>query len=104
MPAPSPSTKPSRSLSHGRDARSGSSLRVDIAFIVQKPPTDVGVVPCSAPPATITSASPYWIMRIAMPIEWFDVAQAETAEKFGPFRPFRMLSCPGSMLMIVLGT
>ena len=62
------------------------------------------VAPCSAPPATITSASPYWIMRIAMPIEWFDVAQAETAEKLGPFRPFWMLSCPGSMLMIVLGT
>ena len=87
MPAPSPSTKPSRSLSHGREARGGSSLRVDIAFIEQKPPIEVGVEPRSAPPATITSASPYWIMRMAMPIEWFDVAQAETAEKFGPLTP-----------------
>ena len=44
MPAPSPMTKPSRSLSHGREAFSGSSLRVDNAFIAQKPPTEVGVI------------------------------------------------------------
>jgi hypothetical protein len=50
------------------------------------------------------SASPYWIMRIAVPIEWFDVAQAETAEKFGPLKPFMMHSCPEIMLMIVEGT
>ena len=80
MPAPSPSTKPSRSLSHGREARAGSSLRVDMAFIAQKPPTEVGDEPRSAPPAIITSASPYWIVRMAMPMEWFEVAQAETAE------------------------
>ena len=33
MPAPSPITKPSRSLSQGREARCGSSLRVDRARI-----------------------------------------------------------------------
>src|SRR4249919_243185 len=104
MPAPSPSTKPSRSLSHGREARVGSSLRVDIAFIEQKPPTDVGEEPRSAPPAIISSASPYWIKRIAMPIEWFDVAQAETAEKLGPLAPVISDTWPGSMLMMVLGT
>ena len=54
----SPSTKPSRSLSHGREACVGSSLRVDIAFIEQKPPIDVGVDPRSAPPAIMMSASP----------------------------------------------
>ena len=43
-------------------------------------------------------------MRIAMPIEWFDVAQADTAEKFGPLMPVSRLTCPGSMLMMVLGT
>jgi len=79
-------------------------LRVDIAFIEQKPPTEVGDEPRSAPPATITSASPYWIMRIAMPIEWLDVAQAETAEKLGPLMPVSSETWPGSMLMMVLGT
>src|SRR5437899_1839069 len=39
MPAPSPHTKPSRPASKGREAFSGSSLRVDIAFIEQKPAT-----------------------------------------------------------------
>ena len=51
-----------------------------MAFIAQKPPTEVGDEPRSAPPATITSASPYWMVRMAMPMEWFDVAHAETAE------------------------
>ena len=57
----------------------------------------------SAPPAIITSASPYWIIRIAIPIEWLAVAQADTAEKFGPLMPVSSETCPGSMLMIVLG-
>ncbi len=91
-------------MSHGREACSGASLRVLMAFIAQKPPRAVGEEPRSAPPATITSASPYWIMRIAVPIEWFEVAHAETAENDGPFRPVMMLSWPGSMLMMVLGT
>ena len=104
MPAPSPSTKPSRSLSHGREARVGSSLRVDIAFIEQKPPTEVGDAPRSAPPAIITSASPYWIMRIARPIEWFELAHADTADKLGPLMPVSNETWPGSMLMMVLGT
>src|SRR5690606_41946899 len=104
IPAPSPSTKPSRSLSHGREATVGSSLRVDIAFIAQKPPTEVGEEPRSAPPAIITSASPYWIIRIAMPIEWLDVAQADTAEKLGPLVPVSSDTCPASLLIMVLGT
>ena len=37
MPAPSPTTKPSRSTSHGRLARAGASLRVDNARIAAKP-------------------------------------------------------------------
>ena len=40
---------------------------------------------------------------MAMPMEWLEVAQADTAEKFGPLMPFMMLSWPGSMLMMVLG-
>src|SRR4249919_1290104 len=104
MPAPSPSTKPSRSLSQGRLALVGSLLRVESAFIELKPATEVGVQPCSAPPAIMMSASPYWIMRIAVPMEWLDEAQAETAVKFGPLNPLRMHNWPEIMLMIVLGT
>ena len=39
-----------------------------------------------------------------MPIEWFDVAHADTAEKFGPLAPVISDTWPGSMLMMVLGT
>ena len=42
MPAPSPHTNPSRAASNGREAFSGSSLRVDIAFIEQKPAMVMG--------------------------------------------------------------
>jgi hypothetical protein len=59
-------------------------------FMAQNPATAVGVQPCSAPPATMMSASPYWIMRMAMPMEWLEEAQAETAEKLGPLKPFMM--------------
>ena len=43
-------------------------------------------------------------MRIAVPIEWFELAQAETAEKLGPLMPVSSVIWPGSMLMMVLGT
>ena len=65
---------------------------------------EVGLLPRSAPPATMTSASPYWIRRIAMPTEWLAVAQADTAEKLGPLMPVRIDRWPETMLMIVLGT
>ena len=60
-PAPSPSTNPSRPLSNGRDARSGSSLRVDIARICAKPAMFSGWMHASVPPTTTMSARPSWI-------------------------------------------
>src|SRR3954463_12006407 len=57
-PAPSPTMKPSRSLSNGRLARSGSSLRVDRARSAPKPPMPIGVIAASEPPAIITSGGP----------------------------------------------
>ena len=39
--------------------RAGSSLRVDSARAAQNPPSPSGVVAYSAPPANMTSASPY---------------------------------------------
>src|SRR3546814_19158108 len=80
-------TKPSRPSSHGRDAFSGSSLRVDSAFIAKNPPTDVGGVAYSAPPSIIASATPYWIMRIARTMLWVAVVHAVTAAMFGPLAP-----------------
>ena len=75
-PAPSPSTKPSRSTSHGRLAVAGSSLRVDSARAAQKPPMPSALTVASAPPAIMTSASPYSISRAASPMLWFAVEHA----------------------------
>ena len=103
-PAPSPSTKPSRSLSHGRLAVAGSSLRVDSARAAQKPPMPSGETVDSAPPATITSASPYSMMRTASPIECVPVVHAVTMEMFGPLKPYSIDRLPEIMLMIDPGT
>src|SRR5574337_975835 len=103
-PAPSDNTKPSRSLSHGRLALVGSSLRVDMALAEQKPAIAVPVVANSAPPAIIASASPYWIMRAARPMLCAPVVHAVTQAMFGPFRPNMIDNWPDTMLMIELGT
>jgi hypothetical protein len=58
MPLPSAITNPSRSLSNGRLAASGSSLRVVMARAAQKPAIASGVIAASEPPAIIASASP----------------------------------------------
>ena len=64
-PAPSPMTKPSRSMSYGREAAVGSSLRVDSARIAAKPAIVIGWMTASVPPQMTTSARPVWIMRAA---------------------------------------
>ena len=90
MPAPSPTTKPSRSLSHGRQACAGSSLRCDSARMAANPPMPMGVTAASVPPQIITSASPYWMMRKESPIECALVVQAVAVAEFGPLAPVRM--------------
>ena len=57
-PAPSPITKPSRLALNGREARTGSSLRVDSACMALKPPTPAGKIAASAPPVTMMLAFP----------------------------------------------
>jgi hypothetical protein len=57
------------------------------ARAAQKPPRPSGVVAISAPPATITSASPYWMVRAAMPMLWVAVVHAVTSDRFGPVMP-----------------
>jgi hypothetical protein len=51
-----------------------------------------------------TSASPYWIMRIATPMAWAPVVQALTVARLGPVMPRSMEICPEIMLMIEDGT
>ncbi len=79
-PAPSPITKPSRSLSNGRDALAGASLRVESAFMFWKPAIDNGVMAASAPPAIIMSAMPRWMSRNDSPMAWADDAHADTVQ------------------------
>src|SRR4051812_42471382 len=96
-------TKPSRSRSHGREARSGSSLRVLRAFMAAKEPIPIGIMAASEPPARKISASPNLIMRHDSPIELFEVAQAVTMQKFGPCSPYSIEIRPLAMLLISIG-
>src|SRR5256886_4466999 len=75
-PEPSPRTNPSRPLSNGRDAASGSSLRVDIARMAANPASGSGWITASVPPATATSARPERRMSSAQATASAPVAQA----------------------------
>ena len=63
MPHPSPITNPSRVRSNGRDAVAGESFRSESAFMLANPPIAIGVTVASVPPLSMTSASPYWMVR-----------------------------------------
>ncbi len=69
-----------------------------------KPATPIGVMLASVPPATITSASPYWMERNASPMEWVPVAHAVTTLMHFPLRPNWMETFPAAMLLIIRGT
>ena len=75
-PAPSPQTKPSRPLSHGRLARCGSPLRRESANIALNPPMPSPVIVASAPPASIIPVRPRRIHSNASPSAWALEAQA----------------------------
>src|SRR5206468_10094203 len=85
MPAPSPITKPSRSRSKGRDACTGSSLRVDSARRAANPATLMGVIADSAPPQIIASASPRWMILKLSPIACAPAEHAVAVAELGPF-------------------
>ena len=73
------------------EASVGRSLKpVESARAAQNPAMPSGLTAASAPPATITSASPKMISRAASPMACTPVAQAVTAEWFGPLRPYLM--------------
>src|SRR5204863_8663062 len=102
-PAPSLMTKPSRSRSNGRDARSGASLRVLSAFIAENPARPIGTIEATEPPARKISASPNLMIRQDSPMALFDVAHAVTIQMFGPRRPYSMEMIPLAILLINIG-
>jgi hypothetical protein len=55
-----------------------------MAFIAQKPPSAVGDEPRFGTADHHHVGIAVLIMRMAVPIEWFEVAHAETAENDGP--------------------
>ena len=103
MAAPSPRMKPSRSASKGREARCGSSLRLERAPAAAKPATPMGTMEASAPPATIALTSPRLIISAHSPMASAPLEQAETVQKFGPLAPRRMERCPEAMSAIIIG-
>ena len=103
MPAPSPKTNPSLSLSNGLDAQVGSS-DVESAVSAVNPARPVGEIALSAPPATMISASPYWIARKASPIQCVPVAHAVTTLVHFPFAPVAIETFPAAIFEIISGT
>ena len=95
--------KPSRSLSNGRLARSGSSLRVDSARSAPNPPMPIGVIAASEPPAIITSAAPRRMISKASPMACADAEQAVQVAEFGPLAPKRIDTWPAARLMMADG-
>ena len=55
-------SKPSRSTSYGRDARAGSSVRVDRVRDAANAAIGIGWIVASVPPAITTSARPLRII------------------------------------------
>ena len=84
----------------GTTCMTGLSLRVDNARAAAKPPIASGVTHDSAPPATITSASPYSIMRAESPMQWVAVVHAVTMARFGPLKPNMIDKFPAIILII----
>src|SRR5262245_23804308 len=85
--APSPRTKPSRARSQGRDAFSGSSLRVDMARIAAKPASGRAWMTASVPPATTMSARPARMMSTPSATASAPVAQALATQCVPAFAP-----------------
>lgn len=86
MAAPSPTTKPLRSVSNGLEAFSGASLKSVARLRARANPAMAnGWMQDSAPPATMTSASPQAINRAASPIECAPVVHAVVAAWLGPY-------------------
>src|SRR3989338_3501051 len=102
-PEPSPTMKPSRSLSKGRLARCGSSLRVESARIAPNPPMPIGVIAASDPPTIITSAASRRMISNASPIACAEAEHAVHVAELWPLAPNRIDTCPAARLMMAEG-
>src|SRR6266852_8495783 len=103
MPAPSPTTNPSRCASNGLLACEGSSLRVESAFIEANPPMPIGVIVASVPPQIIISAAPRSIILKESPMACAEAEHAVAVAEFGPRAPYRIEICPEAKLTIADG-
>ena len=102
MPAPSPSTKPSRSRRRAARPWCGSSLRVLRAVSRLKPVTPKGWIIVCVPPESITSASPRRMISIASPIAWLLAAQAVRQLTLGPWALNRLARWRGRHVRLLL--
>ena len=68
------------------------------------PAIGVFATAASVPPANMTSASPYWIILVALPIALLPEAHAVTSASTGPIRPNVMEIWPEAMFAIIIGT
>ena len=91
-------------MSNGRDARSGSSLRVDIARIAANAPMFRAMIAASVPPATTTSARPERIMSMPYPMDSAPDAHALTSACAPALAPNSMLIQPAAPFGISIGT
>ena len=89
--------------SNGREAASGSSFRVESAFMDANPPMVASWMPASTPPAIIMSASPRRIVSQASPSAWPPLAHADTVAKLGPMAPVAMATWPAATFAIPIG-
>ena len=103
-PEPSAMTNPSRSVSNGRLAFCGSSLRRESTLMQPYASTTRGVMVDSAPPARTTSARPRRSRSRAAAMEYAPVAQAAQGAMFGPVTPRVMAALAAGMLGMILGT
>src|SRR5216684_3476664 len=102
-PAPSPTMKPSRSLSKGRLARCGASFLVESARSAPNPPIPIGVIAASDPPAIMTSAAPRRMISYESPIACAEAEQAVHVAELGPLAPNRIDTWPEARLMMAEG-
>ena len=103
IPAPSPITNPSRSLSNGREAVVGSSFG-DKAVSTSKPAIPISLIVASAPPAKQASNSPLRILTNASPIALVALAQAVTISKLIPRAPTFIEMFAAPIFPMVKGT
>ena len=59
----------------------------EMAVMLVKPATPVGVMAASALPAITASQRPVWISRAPLPIEWVPAAHAVVVVSHGPCQP-----------------